>query len=252
MHKKVMKGKAIEMVLMFITTKIPQKKTDLEDGVLVDAGRLHPLGEGVFRVLAGLHEEHQQAVPELHGRKSRETHEKEDSLQYRDRNELQGTQKEHAQTKEEVGKEHGQACLLNFKEIAMSILLSKGVQVDNAWNSGGNQPRKTQKAIDHVEKSNKDNVIVVGFPMFKLVVLVVDQMPGDSIIKVDKQETHDGRSSSSKWGPARNISKIHKPGLGFQQELQSQGSHQARNHYRRKCSTGRWAQTYQGQPIVQS
>ena len=113
-----------------------------------------------------------------------------------------------------MGEEHCKTSLLHTDEVAMTVLVSQGVQVDDARNSSSNQPRESQQAVDAVEKSIEAKIIVVGFSMGQLVVLVIDQMPSDSIVQVAEQETHDGRSSSSKWSPGRYIAKVNKPASG--------------------------------------
>ena len=191
--------------------KDSKEEKHLEAGVKVDTLLLHVLGEGHFWVLAGLHEEKQETVPELNSRQRGETHEQKDSQEHWEWNELQKIQEEHSHSKQEVTDEHSQAGFLDTDEFSLGILFSQGVQVNDARNSGSNQPRKPQKSIDAVEESIQDKIVVVGFSMFKLVVLVVNQVPSDSIIKVAQKESHDGRAGSSNWSPAWDTTKVDKP-----------------------------------------
>ena len=192
-------------------SKDTAEENQLEDGVLVDAGLLHILGEDGLGVATGLHEEEKESVPELDARKRGETHEKEDSIEDRKWKKLQHTQEKHGQSQKSMREEHGQSSFLDTQEVAMSILISQSIQMDNAWNCSGNQPWKTHKSIDAVEKTVDAKVIIVGFSMGKLVVLMVDQVPCDAIVKVAEEESHDGRSSSCKWGPTWNIKEGYKP-----------------------------------------
>ena len=143
-------------------------------------------------------------------RKSQDA-EEEDSKKDRKREELQDIQEKHGHSQQKVREEHGKAGLLHTDEVTMAVLVSQRVQVNDAWDGSSNQPGKSHQSIDAVEKTIEAEIIVVGFSMGQLVVLVVDQVPGDSIVKVAKQESHDGRSSSSKGSPGRNISKVNKP-----------------------------------------
>lgn len=52
--------------------------------------------------------------------------------------------------------------------MALGILVGKGAQVNDAGNSGGNQPRKTQQSIDAVEDTRQAKIVVVSFAVFKL------------------------------------------------------------------------------------
>jgi len=191
------------------------EEDNLDDGVLVDLVPVHVLGELGLRVAAWLLEKEEETVPEFNSRKGGETHEKEDSIEDRKRQELQGIQEEHAKTKEEVGEEHGQSCFLDADDVAVAIFVGKGAQVDHAWNSCGNQPRKSQQSIDAVENTVEEKIVVVGFTVAQLVVLVVDQVPSDTVIQVAQKESHDSRSGGSKRSPCWNISKRDKPFTGL-------------------------------------
>jgi hypothetical protein len=183
----------------------------LEAGVHVDALLFHVLGEVSLGVLAWLHEEHQNTSEELDAWKRGETHEKEDTQKNRDRELLEQVQEKHGHTQKEVGKQHGKTGFLDTDEFSFLVLLGKGVQVDDAGNSGGNQPGKSQKSIDAVEKSIQAKIIVVSFTVGQLVVLVHDQVPSDAVVKVAQKEGHDSRSSSSKNSPSWNTTQVNKP-----------------------------------------
>ena len=78
--------------------------------------------------------------------------------------------------------EHSQAGLLNAQKVALLVLVSQSIQMDNAWHSGGHQPRKTQETVDAVEQSIEAQVVVVCFSMGQFVVLVGDQMPSNTVV----------------------------------------------------------------------
>jgi hypothetical protein len=56
--------------------------------------------------------------------------------------------------------------------------------VNNTRNSGGHEPRKSEKTVDHVAKTVQEKIPVVRFPVLQVVTGVVDQVPGDSVVKV--------------------------------------------------------------------
>ena len=94
-----------------------------------------------------------------------------------------------------MAEEHGQSSFLQLEDGSCTIFVSKGVNMDDARNSCCNQPRKTHQSIDTIEDSTQAKVIVVCFTMFQLVVLVADQVPCDTIVKVDENKGQNSRSS---------------------------------------------------------
>lgn len=95
----------------------------------------------------------------------------------------------------------------------MLVSLSQSLKVDDAWDSGSNQPRKSKESFDHVEEATEHQVIVVGFTMFQVVGLVVDKVPCDAIVEIQEKECTNVRSSSHEDDPRLSIevSKISKP-----------------------------------------
>ena len=149
-------------------TKNTGKKDHLKQGVLVDSSLLHVLGEDSLRVSTELLEQQKESVPEFNSRKRGETHEEEDTIKDRNWKQLESIQEEHAQAQQQVAEEHGQSSFLNTDDVAIAILISKRTQVNDAWNCCGNQPRKTQQAVDAVEDTIQAKIVVVSFAVFKL------------------------------------------------------------------------------------
>ena len=149
-------------------TKNTNEENHLEQSVLVDASLLHVLGVDSLRISARLLEEQEESVPEFNSRKRGETHEKEDSIKDWYWQQLQGSQEKHGQSQQKVREEHGQSGFLDIQNVAVAILVSKGAQVNDAWDRGGNQPRKTQQSIDAVEDTRQTKIIIVSFTVFKL------------------------------------------------------------------------------------
>jgi hypothetical protein len=146
-------------------TEDTTEEDHLEESVLMDAALLHVLGEDSLRVSARLHEEEEESVPEFNARKRGETHEQEDTVEDRKGKKLEDIQEEHGQSQHSMGEEHGQSSFLNTEDVSMRVLVSKGIQVNDARNSGGNQPRTTNETVDAVEDSIDDKIVVVGFSM---------------------------------------------------------------------------------------
>lgn len=121
-----------------ILNKEDSKEEDnLEASEHVDTLGGHVLGEGFVRELVGLLEKEQEAVPELDSRHRRETHEKEDSQQDRERDFLECVQEQERKTDQQVGEKISQACLLDADYVSVLILLGQIVQVNNARNGSG-------------------------------------------------------------------------------------------------------------------
>ena len=72
-----------------------------------------------------------------------------------------------------------------MNDLSILVLFGKIVQVNNARDSGSNQPWKAKKSVDHISEPVEEQVQVVGFSMLQIVARIVDQMPGDSIVQVE-------------------------------------------------------------------
>mmetsp|Transcript_3591 Transcript_3591/g.9529 ORF Transcript_3591/g.9529 Transcript_3591/m.9529 type:complete len:283 (-) Transcript_3591:1091-1939(-) len=189
------------------------EEADLKDGVHVDAPLLHVLGVAVLGVLGWLLEEEEEAIPELDVGQAGETHEEEHSVQDWQREELEDVEDQERQPDHEVGEEHGEAGLLYLEEVAVTVLVGQGIQVDDAWNGGGHQPWQSQQAVDEVEESIETQIVVVRFSVLQVVALVVDEMPRDAVVEVAKHEGKDGRSGRHDGNPVLSVevAKVNQP-----------------------------------------
>ena len=87
-----------------------------------------------------------------------------------------------------------QTRLLDLDEVSILVLVGERAEMDHAGDSGGDQPWETHQTIDQVEESTETEIVVICFTVLEFVTLVSNEMPGDSIIEVDKKETKNGRS----------------------------------------------------------
>ena len=179
----------------------------------MDALLVHVLGEDSLGVSRWLLEPEQESVPELNVGKRRKTHKEEHAVEDGKRKELEHIERQDTKSDQQVGKEHGQASLLDRDESAILILVSQSIQMDNTGDSGSDQPGKTQDSIDAVEESVEHEIVVVGFSVLQLVTLVVDQVPGDTVIKEAKQESKNGGESSKDDHPSLSVevAKVRNP-----------------------------------------
>jgi len=85
--------------------------------------------------------------------------------------------------------------------------------VNNARNCGCNEPRKTEEPADHVEEAIEEEIPVVGFAVLQVVVWIVDQVPGNTIVEVNKKEDKNSGSSSHDRDPSLvvQVAKCRKP-----------------------------------------
>ena len=200
-------------LLVVLDKENQTKEEHLDQGVLVDTGCLHPFSEWVGRILGWLLEEHEESLPELNLRQGAETHEQEDTIQDREWDELQYTCDSNGNTNQQVTSQHGQTGLLDTQNVTILVSFSKSIQVNDTRDSRGNKPWKAKESIDDLEGSIDHKIIVVCFTMFQLVVLVADQVPCDTIIKVNQDEAQEGRSSSHDRNPSLSIqvTKVSNP-----------------------------------------
>ena len=190
-----------------------KKEEQLHGGVLMNLGLGDVLGEDGLGVEAWLAEPQKNAVPELDSRQRGETHEQEDSVEDRKRDELEDVQGKDGERHEKVGEKHGQTSFLDFEELAVLVLLGETVEVDDAGHSGGDEPWETKHSVDEIEAATQKKIVVVGFSVLQLVALVVDQMPSDSIIEEDQHKGEEGRSGGKENHPtfSVHISQVGKP-----------------------------------------
>ena len=80
--------------------------------------------------------------------------------------------------------QHRQPSLLHTDKLAILILLGQCIEVDDARHCGGHEPRQTQHSVDEVEDSVQHEIVVVCLTVLQLVVLVVDEMPRDTVVQV--------------------------------------------------------------------
>lgn len=139
------------------------EEEDLQHGEQMDLRLGDETGVGSPGVLLGLLEEHHETVPELHVAQRGQTHEQEDTVKDGHGQEPEDAKEQEGASEQDVREEHGQAGFLDRLEVSVTVLLGKGVQVDNAWDGGGNQPGKTQETVDKVEDTTQHQVVVVGF-----------------------------------------------------------------------------------------
>ena len=189
------------------------KEEDLQDRVKVHTGLGHVLGEGRLGVLAWLLKEEQEAIPELHSRKRRQSHEQKDTVQDRHRKQLQHSENQKRQSDHQMGKEEGQASLLDRCDLAVTVLLGECVEVDDARHRCGNQPRKSKHSVDQVENSIQAEIVVVCLAVLQVIVGVIDQVPGDAIIKEDQEKAEEGGACRHNRNPALavHVREVNKP-----------------------------------------
>ena len=171
------------------------EEEQLKDSVQVNLAPFNTSVEDSVWVKTGLLEPKQDAVPELHGGQSGETHEQKHTVQDWQRQQLEQLQDQQRKTNHQVGKEQGQTSFLHINNFAILVLVGQTVEMDDTRNSGGDQPGKTKDTIDKVEESIQAKIVVVGFTVLEFVVRMVDQVPCDTVIEEAKQEGKDGRSS---------------------------------------------------------
>ena len=106
------------------------------------------------------------------------------------------------------------ASLLYLDDLALAISFRQVVQMDDAGDRGGDQPREAKQAIDHVAESIQQEIPVIRVTMLKVVAGVVNQMPRDPIVKVEKNKGKGSRSGGSKDSPrfSIQITELGKPG----------------------------------------
>jgi hypothetical protein len=104
-----------------------------------------------------------------------------------------------------MGKEMSQASFLNFKNVAILVLGGESTQMDDARDSRGHEPGETERTVDSLEDSRKDKVVVVSSSMFQATTGVVDQMPRDTVIKVNQDESKNGWSGCHEGNPGLSV-----------------------------------------------
>ena len=166
------------------------KEENLENGIKVNLFRINVSVENSVGVQARLLEPKQETVPELHGRQGRKTHEQKHTVQDRHGKELQKLKNQQRQPNHCVGNKQSQSRFLHINDVAVLILVGKTVEMDNARNRGCHQPRKSETTIDKVEQTIQAKIVVVSLSVLQLVVLVVNQVPGDTVHKRQKQRVH--------------------------------------------------------------
>lgn len=189
---------------------------NLEKSVTVDSTLVDVLGVRCRRVSAGLLEEQEEAIPELDARHGGETHEQKDSKEDREGDLLDGGKEQKRETNQSVGNEVCQACLLYLDDVAILVSVGQVIQVNDARDGGSHEPRETQETVDQIAKAIAQEVPIVGVSVLQVVTGVVDQMPCDSVIKVEEEKGKDGRTGSDEHRPGLSIEITHlgKPRTG--------------------------------------
>mmetsp|Transcript_27088 Transcript_27088/g.62976 ORF Transcript_27088/g.62976 Transcript_27088/m.62976 type:complete len:249 (-) Transcript_27088:914-1660(-) len=179
----------------------------------MDLLRLHIFDCRCLGILAGLLQPQKDAIPELHTRQGAHAHKEEHTIQDWHRKKLQERQSKERQTHQQMREEHCEARFLHMSDLAVTVLLGEGIQVDDAGNSGRNQPRKTKHTIDHVENSTQQKIVVVRLSMLEVVRLVVHKMPCDSVVKEHQEECEEGWTSRHERNPSLPVQfeKVNKP-----------------------------------------
>jgi hypothetical protein len=202
--------------LGILDSKDAHEETDLQKGVEVDSAGRYVFGVRSLGVLGRLLEEQQETVPELDSGHGGKTHKEEDSKQHWQRNLLDGGQKEERESDQTMTDQVCETGFLYLDDLSGGILVGQVVQVDNAGNSGGNQPRKSEQTVDHVGKSIQQEVPVVRVSVLQVVAGVVDQVPRDTVIEVKEDKGKRGRTGSRKDSPRLSVQITHlgKPRAG--------------------------------------
>ena len=157
-----------------------KEQENLDQREVVHSLGLHVLREGFLGVLFSLHEEHEEALEELVGSQTGQTHEQEHAVQNGHRNELQHIQRKECHQDQEMDTQVGQSGLLDTDNLAVNALLGQGIQVVQTAHSGSDQPRKTQQGVDGNHQGNENGIPVVRLAVRQLVAGMVDQMPGNT------------------------------------------------------------------------
>jgi hypothetical protein len=85
--------------------------------------------------------------------------------------------------------------------------------MDEAGHGCCDDPWQSQQSVDTVADSVEKEVIVVGLAVLQLVTLVVDKMPGNTVVQVAQEKGQEGWTSSnqSHVALAFQVEQIHKP-----------------------------------------
>lgn len=145
-------------------------------------------------------EEEKDALPELLGRESDEAHEEEDSVQNRQRDELENVERKARSKNQTMSKESREACLLKTCRCTILGLIGHGTDVQDARYRRCNEPRQTQKRVDADHDCRNACIVVIGVSVRDLVRGMVNNMPSDTVVQESQNEGKGGRSGSNEDG----------------------------------------------------
>ena len=167
----------------------------------VHASSIHVFGVGFCWELLGLHKEHEESLEKLVGLETGKTHEQKHSVQNRDRNDLEDIQHKERDENQNVDSQVCQSRLLDGHDLAAFGSLGQGVDMCQGSHSSSDQPWETNHRVHSNHTGNNDSVPVVSLSVRQLVVGVVDQMPRDTVIQKDENESQHGRDGGKERNP---------------------------------------------------
>mmetsp|Transcript_86963 Transcript_86963/g.251181 ORF Transcript_86963/g.251181 Transcript_86963/m.251181 type:complete len:200 (-) Transcript_86963:888-1487(-) len=105
--------------------------------------------------------------------------------------------------------EVGQSGFLHGNDLSVLILLRQVVQVDNAGDGCSDKPGKSQKSVDHVAETVQEEIPVVRFTVLETVGGIVNQVPSDTVVKVEQDEREDSWTGSEERSVALSVQVSH-------------------------------------------